>query len=89
MSVATAYALIGFWFCCANDLAICADGSAEPPTIDTLGPLGADDDVSVAPGTGVATILRTFAKPVANIAAMFMYPIGVPAPAANALFAPM
>jgi hypothetical protein len=88
MSVATAYALIGFWFCCANDLAICADGSAEPPTIDTLGPLGAVDAVSLAPGTGVAVILRTFANPVAMTAAALMYPNGVPAPAANALVAP-
>jgi hypothetical protein len=69
MSVATAYALIGFWFCCANDLAICADGSAEPPTIETLGPLGVADAVSLEPGTGVDVILRTFAKPAAMMAA--------------------
>jgi hypothetical protein len=69
MSVATAYALIGFWFCCANDLAICADGSAEPPTIDTLGPLGVDEPESLEPGTGVDVILRTLAKPAAMIAA--------------------
>ena len=89
MSFPTTYAFAGLFKLLFKLADICADGSAVPPIMETLGPILGIPPESDAPGTLTDKIFLTFIHPVAIIAAALMYPNGgVAAPASNALFAP-